>query len=343
MSSPIASRKDEHIQACLDPESQYSAAPSGVFDRYLLEPEALPELALGEVDLRTTFLQKTLSAPILVSSMTGGPARGALINKHLAEAVEALGLGMGVGSERIAIADPSTRASFAVRPFAPSALILGNLGAVQLGLGWGAKEAQEAVDIAGADGLFLHLNAVQEAIQPGGDTDFRGIGQRITELVAAVPFPVLVKECGAGIGARAALRLHQAGVAAIDVSGAGGTSWAKVEGMRAQDPLARTLGDTFRNWGLPTPLALIEVRQALPRATLIASGGIRTGLDAAKALALGADLVSIAQPVLQAALEGKEAVIAVLERFIAELRIACFGAGARTPAELRARAPIRRL
>lgn len=341
--SKIAARKEEHIKACLDPESQASPPHHSVFDPYFLEPEALPELALSEVDLATRFLGKTLAAPVIVSSMTGGPLKGAIINRNLATAVEALGLGMGVGSQRIAIEDPSTRRSFEVRPFAPTAVILGNLGAVQLGLGYGAKQAIEAVEMLGADGLFLHLNAVQEAVQPGGDTNFRGIGDHIEALVRAVPFPILAKECGAGIGARAAMRLARAGVAAIDVSGSGGTSWPKVEGMRAHDPLARSLGDTFKPWGLPTPLAIAEVRQALPHATLIASGGIRSGLDAAKAIALGADLVSIAQPVLAAALDSPEAVIEVLTRFLTELRVACFGVGAKTPAELRAMQPIRRV
>lgn len=329
----IAARKLDHIRVCLDPTSQVSA-PDG-WDHYSFEPDALPDLALEDVDLTTTFLGKPLTAPILVSSMTGGPVEGARINRHLAEAVEALGLGMSVGSQRIAIERPALRSSFEVRAHAPGALVLANLGAVQLNYGYGAEQARQAVDMIGADGLWLHLNAVQEAVQEGGDTNFRGLVPRIAELVQAVPFPVLVKECGAGIGARSALKLWSTGVRALDVSGTGGTSWARVEGLRAQGALHRTLGETFRAWGLPTPIAVREVRQALPGAVIIASGGIRSGLDAAKALALGADLVSIAQPVLAAALESTAAVRAVLERFIAELRVACFVAGVRTFAELR--------
>jgi isopentenyl-diphosphate delta-isomerase len=278
--SKIAARKEEHIKACLDPESQASPPHHSVFDPYFLEPEALPELALSEVDLATRFLGKTLAAPVIVSSMTGGPLKGAIINRNLATAVEALGLGMGVGSQRIAIEDPSTRRSFEVRPFAPTAVILGNLGAVQLGLGYGAKQAIEAVEMLGADGLFLHLNAVQEAVQPGGDTNFRGIGDHIEALVRAVPFPILAKECGAGIGARAAMRLARAGVAAIDVSGSGGTSWPKVEGMRAHDP--QRAGRYFQALGpSPTPLAIAEVRQALLPRDAHRFGRIRLGPDAA--------------------------------------------------------------
>jgi len=330
----ITSRKADHIRVCLDPSSQVSTTAS--FDDYRFDNEALPEMALEDVDLSTTFLGKRLSAPIIVSSMTGGPTAGATINRSLAEAVERLGLGMGVGSQRIALERLDTRSSFEVRKYAPSALVLANLGAVQLNYGYGEKQAKDAVDMIGADGLFLHLNALQEAIQEGGDTNFRALGDRIEALVAALPFPVLIKEVGAGIGARTALRLWSMGVKAIDVSGTGGTSWARVEGLRAKAEVHRTLGETFRGWGIPTPVAIERARAALPAdAVLIGSGGIRTGLDAAKAIALGADVVSIAQPVLAAALVDGAAVEAVLTRFIAELRVACFAAGARTLADLR--------
>ncbi len=333
MTDDIASRKLDHIRVCLDPSSQVAAPDS--WDRYWLEPEALPDLALSEVDLSTTFLGKPLAAPLLVSSMTGGPVEGARINRNLAEAVEALGLGMSVGSQRIAIERAELRSSFEVRAYAPRAPILANLGAVQLNYGYGVRQADEAVSMIGADGLWLHLNALQEAVQEGGDTDFRGLPGKIAELVRSVAYPVLVKECGAGIGGRTAERLWATGIRGIDVSGTGGTSWARVEGLRARSPIHRTLGETFGSWGLPTPIAVREVRRAVPGALIIASGGIRSGLDAAKALALGADLVSIAQPVLAAALESGQAVQAILERFVAELRVACFAAGVRTPAELR--------
>lgn len=335
----IFTRKADHVRACLTAESQFAHGPRGEatssFDAIQLMPEALPEIALEDVDLTTPLLGKTLSAPILVSSMTGGPELGARINRHLAEAVEALQLGMGLGSQRIAIEHVEARPTFVVRPYAPTALVLANLGAVQLNYGYGAREARLAVELAEADGLFLHLNAIQEAVQEGGDTNFRGLHDKIRALVADVAFPVAVKECGAGIGPRTVERLFDAGVAFVDLSGAGGTSWAKVEGLRATSPLHRTLGDTYRNWGLPTPRAIVEARARCPRGVLVASGGIRSGLDAAKALALGADAVSIAQPVLAAAMDGTEAVIAVLQRFIAELRVACFAVGVRTPRALR--------
>jgi isopentenyl-diphosphate Delta-isomerase len=333
----LRARKLDHIRLCLDEESQGSASS---FDRWFLEHEALPEIALSEVDLSVEFLGKRLSAPVLVSSMTGGPELGGTINKNLGEAIEALGLGMGVGSQRVAIVDPSAASSFSVRPHAPSALLLANLGAVQLNYGFGESEARRAVEMIGADGLFLHLNPLQEAVQPEGDTDFRGLTEKIGALAKAVPFPVLVKECGAGINARAAAALFERGVKAIDVSGTGGTSWAKVEGLRSPEPIGRALGDTFKSWGVPTPIAVKEIRAAVPVAKIIASGGIRTGVDAAKAIALGADLVSIAQPVLKAALESSAAVRVVLERFIAELRVACFCVGARSISDL-SRAVIR--
>ncbi len=330
----IEARKSDHIRLCLEPASQFQTVSTGL-DRLRLVPEALPELAPGDVELGCRFLGKPMRAPILVSSMTGGPREGARINQHLAEGVQRAGLGMGVGSQRIALVRPETRASFLVRALAPDIPLVANLGAVQLNHGFGLDEARAVVEMIGADGLFLHLNALQEVVQPEGDTDFRGLEAKIGALVRAAPFPILIKECGAGVAPSTLARLWALGVAAVDVSGAGGTSWARVEGHRAEG-LHRSLGDTFGDWGLPTAAAVELGRAAVPDAVIIASGGIRSGLDAAKAFALGADYVSIAQPVLAAALESGEAVAAVLERFVAELRTACFLCGARTPAELRA-------
>lgn len=336
----IKRRKLDHVRICLDTESQLERGhPSPAsFDGYWFEHDALPEIALEDVDLSVEFMGKKLRAPILVSSMTGGVEEGARINRHLAEGVARAGLGMGVGSQRIALLHPETRASFVVRDVAPDILLFANLGAVQLNHGFTEREATAAVEMIGADGLFLHLNPLQEAVQPGGDTNFRGLLGQIEALVNAVPFPVLIKEVGAGIGRRQCRALWDRGVAAIDVSGTGGTSWAKVEGLRAADPTVAQLGDTFKGWGIPTPIAIREAREAVPEAVLIASGGIRSGLDVAKALALGADVVSVAQPALAAALESGAAVEAVLARIVAELRVACFCVGARSIAELRAKA-----
>ncbi len=336
----IGARKQDHVRICLSEESQFAALSAG-FDGLYFEHQALPEIALSEVNLETELFGKKLRAPILVSSMTGGLEEGAKINRHLAEGVEAAGLGLGVGSQRIAIEHPSAASSFEIRKYAPTSLLFANLGAVQLNYGYGEKEAKRAVEMIGADALFLHLNALQEAVQEGGDTNFSGLGDKIEALARAVPFPVLVKECGAGIGPRALADLTARGVAAVDVSGGGGTSWARVEGLRASSDLARGLGETFRDWGVPTAVLIAEGRKRAPGAIIIASGGIRSGLDAAKALALGADFVSIAKPVLEAALASGEAVARVLTRFRRELEIAHFCVGARNPAELRAKAVLR--
>lgn len=337
----MGARKADHIRICLDEASQFDQRTTGL-DGYWLVHDALPEMAPQDVDLGTEFLGKALSAPLMVSSMTGGPVQGATINRNLGEAVQAAGLAMGVGSQRIAIAEPVTASSFEVRRWAPDIPLLANIGAVQLNYGFGEAECRRAVEMIGADGLFLHLNSMQEVVQPEGDTNFRGLLEKIGALVEALPFPVLLKECGAGVSADVLSRVWKLGVAAVDVSGAGGTSWTRVEAHRSSDPLERALGETFGNWGIPTAVAVREGRAAVPDAVIIASGGIRTGVDAAKALALGADMVSIAKPVLAAALESGEAVTAVLERFKTELRLACFGVGARSVAELRTKPILRR-
>lgn len=336
----IGARKQDHIRICLEDQSQFGALSAG-FERLYFEHRAFPELALSEVDLRTEFLGKELEAPIIVSSMTGGPELGAKINRSLAEGVEASGLGLGVGSQRIALEHPETQASFEIRRYAPNALLFANFGAVQLNLGYGEAEARRAVEMIGADALYLHANPLQEAVQEGGDTDFRGLLERIGELTAKLPFPVLVKEVGAGIDPATLEALVGRGVAAVDVSGAGGTSWARVEGLRAESETARGLGETFRDWGMPTALLVAEGRRRVPDAKIIASGGLRSGLDAAKALALGADLVSIAKPVLAAALESGAAVHQVLERWKRELAVAFFCVGAKDLTEFRRKAVLR--
>ena len=338
----LSARKLDHIEVCLDgASSQFDRLGEG-FDRYRFIHDALPDLRPEDVDLSVEFLGHTLSAPFIVSSMTGGPEKGSTINTNVARAAETLGVAMAVGSQRIAIEDPSTAGSFEVRHVAPKVPLYGNLGAVQLNYGYGLAQAQAAVDMIGADGLFLHLNPAQEAVQDEGDTDFRGLFDKIVELVRAAPFPILIKETGCGVQGALAARLHQAGVAAIDVAGAGGTSWTRVEAKRSRSPNNAAVGEAFANWGMPTTETIRECREAAPDAKLIASGGVRSGLDAAKAIALGGDVVGLAQPVLEAALTDAGAVQDVLERFITELRLACFLTGSRTLADLRRPGVLRR-
>lgn len=327
--SEIKKRKQDHIAISLK-EDVAMSRPTG-FDQFYFKHQALPEIALASITLETQFLGHSLQAPILISSMTGGNEQALTINRHLAEAAQALALPMGVGSQRIIFEHPEARESFQMaRKAAPDIPIFGNLGAVQLNLGIGVEEIKEAVDLIKGNGLFLHLNPLQEAIQPGGDTNFSGLLTKIGELTKKVNFPILVKEVGCGIAPELARLLAKKGVSAIDVSGAGGTSWASIEAHRAADPKMRRLGEVFRNWGIPTVESLISCREALPSFPLIASGGIRNGLDVAKALVLGADLVAFAMPLLEPATRSAEAVIEAVTQLMDELRVAMFLIGAQT-------------
>ncbi len=342
-------RKRDHIDVVLaghpsapgpmPPASVASQLPGG-FDAVTFVHCALPEISLAEVDLATRFLGKPLKAPLLISSMTGGPVASERINAHLAEAAQALGIALGVGSQRIALGAGGAGGLGAdLRRRAPDILLLANLGAAQLGRGYGLDEARRAVEMIGADALILHLNPLQEAIQPGGDQDWRGLVDRIGALAGALEVPVVVKEVGFGLSADIARRLAGCGVAALDVAGAGGTNWALVEGARGIGA-TRAIASAFADWGIPTARAVREVRAACPDLPLIASGGIRHGVDAAKALRLGADLVGQAAGVLAAAVTSTEAVVEHFSVMEAQLRIACFCTGARDLITLR-QAPLR--
>ncbi|MCX7601003.1 MAG: type 2 isopentenyl-diphosphate Delta-isomerase [Meiothermus sp.] len=325
----IQTRKRKHLEVCLEGPVAYTRLTTGL-ERYRLRYRALPEMALQDVDLSTEFLGKPLRAPFLIGAMTGGEAHGARINRALAQAAEQLGVGMMLGSQRVMLERPQARASFQVREVAPTTLLIGNLGLVQLNKGYGLAQLEQAVAEVGADALALHLNPLQEALQAGGDTDFTGLLDKLTALLPKLPFPVILKEVGHGIGREVAERLAPLPWAALDVAGAGGTSWARVEELVHH---GRILHPELVEMGIPTAEALVECRQVLPQRPLIASGGIRTGTDAAKALALGAQMVAVARPLLEPALQGPEAVVGWLENFLHELRIALFVMGARTPAE----------
>jgi isopentenyl-diphosphate delta-isomerase len=332
-----ASRKSEHVRIVLDEDVAAKGVYTG-FAAYRLPHDALPDLNLAAIDTTTTFLGKPMRAPLLVSSMTGGAHDVARINMALAEAAEALGLAMGVGSQRSAIRDPQVAYTYQVRRVAPSIPLLANLGAVQLNYGFGVDECRRAVDMIEADALILHLNALQEAVQPEGNTNFKGLLKRIEEVCARVGVPVIAKEVGNGIGANAARRLVEAGVWAIDVAGAGGTSWSEVERFRQVTERGTRVAGAFAGWGIPTTEAIRQVRAALPDVTLIGSGGVRSGVDIAKAIALGADLAGTAKPALGPAVEqqGAAAVVEGLRAYIDELRIAMFCSGCADLAALRA-------
>jgi isopentenyl-diphosphate delta-isomerase len=293
-------------------------------ERYRFTHCCLPELNRREIDLTTTFLGKSLGAPLLISSMTGGTQQAKTINFRLAEVAQQYKLAMGVGSQRVAVENPQVADTFAVRSLAPDILLLANLGAVQLNYSYGLDECLRVVELLEADALILHLNPLQECIQPNGDTNFRGLIDKIHNLCSKIPVPVIAKEVGNGISAAMAQKLIEAGVSAIDVAGAGGTSWAKVESERALNEQQRRLGLTFADWGLPTAECIVDIRAIAPKMPLIASGGLRNGLDVAKAIALGADLGGLAWPFLQAAAESTAAVDALVQLLIAELTTVLF-------------------
>ena len=319
-------RKKEHLEICLDTESVTSASGTGL-NRYRFVHNALPELDIDEIDLSTTFLGKRLQAPILISSMTGGFDLARKVNRNLAAAAQSLGLAMGVGSQRVAVEEPSAAGSFEVRDVAPDILLFGNLGAVQLNYGYTVEHCRRAVSMIGADALILHLNVLQEAVQPEGNRNFKGLGEKIAAVCRDLEVPVIAKEVGNGISVDAAIRLQRAGVKALDVAGYGGTSWSAVEAQRAVKQGKRP--DTaFAAWGIPTEEALVSVRQALPDIQLIASGGVRSGVDIAKAIALGADLGAFGQPLLAAALESSAKVIEFIAGVIHELKVSMLCVGA---------------
>lgn len=321
-------RKAEHIRLALDARMQLGTNP---FDEYRFGHEALPEIDMAEIDTSVEFLGRRLSAPLLISCMTGGTEAAGLINRNLAAGAERTGVAVGVGSQRKALEDPEKADTFRVRAVAPSVPLLANLGAVQLNYGMGVRECRQAVDMIEADALVLHLNPLQEAIQPEGQCNFAGLLPKIGEVVREVGVPVAAKEVGSGLSARAARDLAAQGVRILDTAGVGGTSWARIEAARAGDV---EIGEIFAGWGLPTPLSIQEVRQ-VPEVTVIASGGIRNGVDAAKAIALGADLVGMAYPFLAPAMESPEKVADKVRRFVQELKICMFCLGVKTVAELR--------
>jgi len=330
-------RKKEHLEICLDTERVSSSFGTGL-EGYRFVHNALPELDIDEIDLGSTFLGKRLRAPISISSMTGGFDLARKVNRNLATAAQALGLAMGVGSQRVAIEAPSAADSFQVRDVAPDILLFGNLGAVQLNYGYTVEHCRRAVAMIGADGLIFHLNVLQEAVQPEGNRNFKGLSAKIAAVCRELEVPVLAKEVGNGISVDAAVRLVRAGVKAIDVAGRGGTSWSAVEAQRAVKQ-GEQPGRTFADWGIPTGEALVSVRQALPDIGLIASGGIRTGLDIARSIALGADIAAIGQPLLAAALESPDKVVEFLAGVIHDLKVTMLCVGATNLAALR-QAPL---
>jgi isopentenyl-diphosphate delta-isomerase len=330
---PTEARKSRHLDICLE-EDVASKLDAG-FSSIRLRHEALPEFALADVDTSLTFLGRRLAAPFLISSMTGGTARARDINRNLARAAERAGVALALGSQRAALESPDLVDTYRVRDVAPGVVLFANLGAVQFNYGITVDDMRRTVESVAADGLYLHLNPLQEALQPHGDTNFRDILSRIAQLCATLGVPVIAKSVGSGISVRTGARLLDAGVAAIDVAGAGGTSWARVEGRRSGDARREALAETFGDWGYPTVEVTAALRAAFPQATIVASGGVRSGIDVAKALALGANAAGAGLPFLEPATRSDEAVASALDLVLEGLRIAMFASGCRRPSELR--------
>lgn len=341
MAEETQRRKADHIRICIDEKSQAKKATPGFEDIHFIH-KAIPEINKQDINLSTNFFGHKFSAPLIVGAITGGTPQAEKINSTIAEAIEDLRLGMGVGSQRAAIEDKTLAKTFAVaRKKAPHAFLIANIGGVQLVHGYSVKEAKKAIEMIEADAIAIHLNALQEAIQPEGQTNFKGVLSKITELSREIDKPVFVKETGTGIAAEEAKKLEAAGVKAIDVGGLGGTSFAAVEFHRAikkDNQLQRFLGEAFWDWGIPTATSIVEIAQTV-KIPIIASGGIRNGTDIAKSLALGAEFASLAQPVLQTAVQGVKETKNLLTLLIEELRNIMFLVGAQNIEQL-AKTPI---
>ena len=328
------SRKVDHIRINLDENVQFPRLGTGL-ETYRFVHQAVPELSLADIDTRVDLFGKSLSSPLLISSMTGGTDLAQRINRNLAKAAQRHNIAMGLGSQRAALEDSSLARSYMVRDVAPDILLFANIGAVQLNYGYGLEQCRHAIDMVGADALILHFNVLQEAVQAEGDIDFSGLLNKVEQVCTHLSLPVIAKEVGWGFSERNVRDLANAGVSAIDVAGAGGTSWSEVEYHRAPSAFHARVARSFADWGIPTADALLNARRAAPDLPVFASGGLRDGIDIAKCIALGADLAGLASPLLKAADESEVAVDLLLQELTAQLRIAMLCTASQNIQELR--------
>ena len=332
--------KEKHIRYCLEGEVESSLATG--FEGFYLINNPLPEMDFEDVDISCAFLGKDISAPFIISPMTGGSELSARINRNLARAAQELGVVMSVGSQRLALEDTSLSASFQVRDVAPDIPLLANLGAIYLNYGYGLEECERMVDMIGADALVLYLNPMQKVFQGTGSINFEGLVEKIEHICLHLSVPVIVKEVGFGLSSSAAVLLKDAGVSMLDVAGAGGTSWVKITRYLKDDFSGKT-GSCFDDWGIPTADSLISIQDAVKDVAIIASGGIRSGIEMAKALALGASFTGMALPLLAPAMESSDAVKKKIESVIKELKVAMFCCGAINLEQLKKGLCIRKL
>jgi len=330
--TPINQRKADHIHINLEKDVQ-SSGTTGL-EKFRFIHQALPELSLSDVNLEQTLFGKNQRVPLCVSSMTGGTSQAERINRILATAAQEIGFAMGVGSQRAAIEEPALASTYQVRKYAPDILLFANLGAVQLNTGYGVDECRRAVEMIEADALILHLNPLQEALQPEGDSDFSDLIKKISTVRNKMNVPIIIKEVGWGISQKTAQMLHDAGVEAVDVAGAGGTSWSQVEMYRITDPYRSQTAGAFIDWGIPTAESIQNARSVDKDWIIFASGGLKNGIDAAKCLALGANMCGMAGILLKAANESLETTVNVMQMLVNQLRIAMFATGTRRLADL---------
>jgi len=326
METDINVRKTEHIKLCLTDQVEGVNKSTGLEGISFIH-NALPEIDFNKINLQTNFLNKPLKAPFLVSSMTGGSQLATDINIHLAKAAEKKGWAIGLGSTRALLESRAHEESFLIRKHAKTIPLIANIGAVQFNYGYSVDECQRIVDLTEADSLVLHLNSLQEVVQDGGDLNFSNLLPKIEKVCRELSVPVGVKEVGFGIDGTVAKKLYDVGISYIDVAGAGGTSWSQVEKLRTEDPLRKHAAEAFNSWGIPTKDCIVSVKSELPNVPIVASGGMKTGLDAAKAITIGANVVGFARTLLQAATESEEAVLSVMDQIEFELKMTMFGIG----------------
>jgi isopentenyl-diphosphate delta-isomerase len=331
--TPIGSRKSDHIRINLEEDVQ-SRLTTGL-EQYHFIHHALPEINLRDVDAHASLFGKELSAPLLISSMTGGTNQAAKINRFLAEAAQETNIAMGIGSQRIAFEHPELASTFQVRRFAPDILLFANLGAIQLNYGYSIDDCRRAVEMVSADALILHFNSLQEALQKEGQTQFEGLINKIEHICKVLTVPVIAKEVGWGFCKQDITLLANAGISAIDVAGAGGTSWSQVEMYRAENDTLHHLAASFSDWGIPTAEAIQNVTEVAPDLPVIASGGLRNGVDIAKCLALGAQMAGMAGPFLKAASQSIDEVLHLINLIKNELVICMFSTASKTLDHLR--------
>ncbi|MFQ5900415.1 MAG: type 2 isopentenyl-diphosphate Delta-isomerase, partial [Thermodesulfobacteriota bacterium] len=311
-------KKDSHIHICL--KGHVDGDISNGLEKYRFSHRALPEINLGEVDTRVKFMGKRLEAPILIAPMTGGSEQGKSINRTLARAAQDLGIAMAVGSQKIAIEEPLLAHTFEVRDVAPDILLFANLGAIQLNNGFGMGECTGVLEMIRADALMLHLNPLQEALQENGNCNFSGLLSKVEEVISIIDCPVILREVSCGISEKVAMEMVATGAAGIDVGGSGGTSWALVEGEVNNSQRIKRLARSFSSWGISTAESIGNVRAVDKKLPLIATGGIRTGVEIATAIVLGADVVGIARPLLPLAMDSVDVVVDYLKGIIEGLR-----------------------